>query len=159
MFSIKAVLTTLIGTSIAGSLIAFPVRANENTLAQQQDESEINLDRISYSDYGDRDFNEPSDSLRNIIGFTGLAIGTGVVGYQVSKTYKPSLVGSLPTLGNNSNATLLTRANPKLRREILRLVHNQAIAERLMDGTSLNHPERSANWIAEKVIYDLKRDR
>ena len=79
-----------------------------------------------------------------------------VVGYHVNKAYKPSLANMPNT---NSSASLLTRVSPKLRRELLRLVHNQATADRLMNGTSISHPGRSANWVAEKVIYDLKRDR
>ena len=155
MFSLK-ILTTLIGTGIAASLVALPVRANEDTLAQLQNEAEISLSQI---DYGNGySHNEPSDNLKNIVGLTGLAIGTGVVGYHVSKAYKPSLA-NVPNTNSGSSASLLTRVSPKLRRELLRLVHNQATAERLMNGTSISHPGRSANWVAEKVIYDLKRDR
>ena len=152
MFALK-ILTTLIGTGIAASLVASPVRAGEDTLAQLHNEPE-NLSQISYGNgYSN---NEPSDNLKNLVGLTGLAIGVGVVGYHVGKAYKPSLA-NVPNI--NSNASLLTRVSPKLRRELLRLVHNQATADRLMNGTSISHPGRSANWVAEKVIYDLKRDR
>ena len=150
MFSFKTVLTTLIGTGIAASLTT-SVRATENIV------TETNADIISQVNYDNRYGNEPSDGLKNIVGLTGLAIGTGIVGYHVSKAYKPSLANSLP-VGGNSN-TLITSVNPKLRRELLRLVHNQATADRLLSGTANSHPGRSANWVAEKVIYDLKRDR
>ena len=163
MFSFKTVLTTLIGTGIAGSLVALPVRAHENDSVRLQNEP-VSLSQISYGDYGnlgDRSNGEPSDRLKNIVGLAGLAIGTGVIGYHVSKAYHPSLANSLSTINSNSssNATLLARVSPKLRRELLRLVHNQQTADRLMNGTSIGHPGRSANWVAEKVIYDLKRDR
>ena len=151
MFALK-ILTTLIGTGVAASLVALPVRAGED-IAQLHNEPE-NLSQISYGNgYSN---NEPSDNLKNIVGLTGLAIGAGVVGYHVNKAYKPSLANVPNT---NSSASLLTRVSPKLRRELLRLVHNQATADRLMNGTSISHPGRSANWVAEKVIYDLKRDR
>ena len=149
MFSIKTILTTLIGTGIAGSLVTLPVRANETI-------TETNADIIAQVDYGNRYNNEPSDGLKNIVGLTGLVIGTGIVGYHVSKAYKPSL--AIPGTGSSSSA-ILTRVSPKLRRELLRLVHNQATADRLLNGTAISHPGRSANWVAEKVIYDLKRDR
>ena len=150
MFSLKTIVTTLIGTVIAGSL-AIPVRANEAKAI----DAEITVSQI----YGNpSNNNEGSDSFKNIIGLMGLAIGTGVVGYQVSKAYKPSFANSLPTTSNGSS-TVLTRVSPKLRRELLRLVHNQATANRLLSGTANSHPGRSANWVAEKVIYDLKRDR
>ena len=151
MFSLKTIVTTLIGTVIAGSL-AIPVRANE----AKEIDAEITLSQI----YGNpSNNNEASDDFKNIVGLTGLAIGTGVVGYQVSKAYKPSLANSLPTTRNGSSTILITRVSPKLRRELLRLVHNQATANRLLSGTANSHPGRSANWVAEKVIYDLKRDR
>ena len=154
MFPLKTILTTLIGTGIAGSLVALPVRANENTITET-----TNADVIAQINYDNRYNNEPSDNLKNMIGLAGLAIGTGVVGYHVSKAYKPSLANSILTVSNSSGTALLTRVSPKLRRELLRLVHNQQTANRLMNGTANSHPGRSANWIAEKVIYDLKRDR
>ena len=154
MFSLKTILATLIGTGIAGTLVTSPVRANENNSVKSTNDEII----LSQIDYDNRSYNnEPSDSLKNIVGLTGLAIGTGVVGYHVSKAYKPSFVNSLPN--SNQSTDLLTRVSPKLRRELLRLVHNQATADRLMNGTYSSHPNRSANWVAEKVIYDLKRDR
>ena len=153
MFSLK-ILTTLIGTGIAASLVALPVRANENTTTET-----TNTDVIAQINYDNSYNNEPSDNFKNIVGLTGLAIGTGVVGYHVSKAYKPSFANSLPTANNVSSTALLTRVSPKLRRELLRLVHNQQTANRLMNGTANSHPGRSANWVAEKVIYDLKRDR
>ena len=155
MFSWKTILTTLIGTSLVGSLAALPVRANEDNSVESIN-AELILSQINYDS---RSYNsEPSDGFKNIVGLTGLAIGTGVIGYQISKAYKPSLANSLPTT-NGNGTTLLTRVSPKLRRELLRLVHNQQTANRLMNGTSISHPGRSANWVAEKVIYDLKRDR
>ena len=153
MFSLKTIVTTLIGTGIVGSLATLPVRANE---AKAIANAETTVSQI-YDNSSDS--NEASDSLKNIVGLTGLAIGTGVVGYHISKAYRPSFANSLPTASNGSSTALLTRVNPKLRRELLRLVHNQATANRLLSGTANSHPGRSANWIAEKVIYDLKRDR
>ena len=156
MFSWKTILTTLIGTGIAGSIVTSPVRANENLLDDSTNRELI----LSQIDYGNSvKTNEPSDSFKNIVGLTGLAVGTGVVGYHLTRAYKPSLVNSLPNLNNNSGTSLLTRVNPRLRRELLRLVHNQATADRLLSGTLNSHPGRSANWVAEKVIYDLKRGR
>ena len=152
MFSLK-ILATLIGTSIAASSIS-PVRAVENNVAEI-----ANADIISQVNYDNRYGNEPSDGLKNIVGLTGLAIGTGIVGYHVIKAYKPSLANNSFPASNGSSTALITSVNPKLRRELLRLVHNQATANRLLSGTANSHPGRSANWVAEKVIYDLKRDR
>lgn len=152
-FSLK-ILTTAIGAGIAGSLIALPVRANEN-LFEHTGNSEI----LSQVDYSDRTYNsEPSDGFKNIVGLTGLAIGTGVVGYHLTRAHKPTLA-NFPNSNNSNGSSLLNSVSPKLRRELLRLVHNQQTADRLLSGTLNSHPDRSANWLAEKVIYDLKRDR
>ena len=165
-FSLKTILATAIGATIAGAVIASPAKANEDVLFGLSDNSESILSQVDYRDpqgYGSRNriYNEePSDDFKNVIGLTGLAIGTGVVGYHLTRAYKPSLPNSLSASNErNSGTALLTSVSPKLRRELLRLVHNQQVANRLLSGTSNSHPGRSANWLAEKVIYDLKRGR
>lgn len=147
IFSLKTILATLVSTTMVSGLAALPVRANEA----------INFDRDIYT-YSDRfDDNSTTDNLNKIVGITGLLVGTGAIGWYLTKTYKPSLVNSLPAPSNNTS--LLASINPKLRRELLTLVHDRQTANRLLSGTLTSHPGRSANWLAEKVIYDLKRDR
>ena len=152
IFSLKTILTASIGMVIASS-VAVPAKAVELNSNKSSVDGELVLSQIRDSNYN----NQPSDDLKNIIGLTGLAIGTGVVGYHLARAYNPSLVNSLPAGSNN--AALIDRVNPKLRKELLRLVHNKAIASRLLSGTLTSHPGRSPNWVAEKVIYDLKRGR
>ena len=155
IFPLRTILLTLIGTGVASSLVALPMQKNANGLADSTTEAELVL---SQTDYNNRlAYNQPNDSFKNIVGLTGLAIGTGLIGYHLSRSQR-NWASSLPTI-NNSNSAILTRISPKLRRELLRLVHNQQTADRLLAGTSNSHPGRSANWVAEKVIYDLKRDR
>ena len=161
IISWKTLLTTLIGTGIAGSLATLPVKAS-NDLVKSSTNSELTLSQINESNYQFRQSDRPNnleswDNFQNVVGLTGLAIGTGVIGYYVTRAYNPSLANSIPTV--NSTGSLLDRINPKLRKELLRLVHNKATASRLLSGTLTSHPGRSANWVAEKVIYDLKRDR
>lgn len=173
IFTLKTILTTLISTSIASSLIglrttqapptlggvaSLPVRANEDNWVNESSNSELILSQ-NFDGYGNRPtYAEPTDSFKTLVGITGLAVGTGIIGWHLTKAYKPSLVNSIPTI-NNDRASLLDRISPKLRKELLRLVHNQQTANRLLSGTLISHPHRSPNWIAEKVIYDLKRDR
>jgi hypothetical protein len=156
IFSRKTILATLIGTGIVSGLVALPAQKNANDVAGLTTNAELILSQTNYSDRLSN--NEPTDDWKNIVGLTGLAMGTGVVGYHLSRVHKPSLASSLSTK-SNSSSSLLTRISPKLRRELLRLVHNQQTANRLLSGTLNSHPGRSANWVAEKVIYDLKRDR
>jgi hypothetical protein len=52
------------------------------------------------------------------------------------------------------------KANPKLQRQLLRLLHeDRQAAERLVNYATLKYPGHNADWYVEKVIYDLKRDR
>lgn len=153
-----------VGTGIASSLLALSVRASEANLAQLQSHNELILTQADYDNRAVNspyrlDNDQPTKSLPNIIGLTGLAIATGVVGYHLTHTDKPSFASSLPTVNNVDHTEILSHISPKLRRELLRLVHNQQTANRLLSGTSTSHPGRSANWLAEKVIYDLKRGR
>ena len=158
IFILKTILTTLISTSIASSLMALPIRANENNLVNKSDHTELILSQ-NFDGYGNRArYPEPTDDFKKIVGITALALGTGVIAWHLTRAYKPSLVNSVPTISNH-HASLLDRVSPKLRRELLRLVHNQQTANRLLSGTLTSHPSRSPNWLAEKVIYDLKRDR
>ena len=157
IFTLKTVVTTLISTSIASSLMALPVRAYEDNLVSESDRPELILSQ-NFS-YNDRPrYPEPTEDFKKIVGITGLAVGIGTIGWYVTRAYKPSLVNSLPTI-NNDNASLLDRVSPRLRQQLLRLVHNRQTADRLLSGTLISNPDRSPNWLAEKVIYDLERDR
>lgn len=54
----------------------------------------------------------------------------------------------------------LKPADPQLQRKLLKLLHNdRRTASRLLAQIQRTHPDRSANWVIEKVIYDLERDR
>lgn len=87
----------------------------------------------------------------------GVAAGSAVVALlNVSKAntrFKPV---------SKSNETIirLDQAHRGLQKQLLRLVHNdRSTATRLLDQAKLRHPDKSINWCAEKVIYDLERDR
>lgn len=156
VFTSKTILNTLIGTAIAGVITALPIEAKEDNLVGTATNTQVNLSQsFAYSD--SPTYSEPSDNFKLIVGLTGLAVGTGVVGYHLTKAYKPSLVDF--NSGKNKNASPLNSVSPRLRRELLRLVHNKATASRLLSGTLTSNPDRTPNWAAEKVIYDLKRGR
>ena len=150
----KTIKTSLIGMIIAMSWMSLPVKANEAKLFEEF---------ISFSE-NTEDFKQLSSSratgngLKNIVGITGLGIGTGIIAWHLAKEEKTSPIKYLG--GNNKeNRSLLDQVSPKLRKELLRLVQDQKTVNRLLYGTLNSHPSRSANWLAEKVIYDLKRDR
>ena len=159
----KIFLALLLG-SVLGNTFVSPVRGNTNNLADVAT-SELILSQ-NYPGYRyevDRypeDNTQLTDDFKNIIGLTGLILGTGAIAYHLTRGHKPAWASSLPGVGRiNHNGDLLLRVSPKLRRELLRLVHNQATARRLLSGTLATHPGRNPDWLASKVIYDLKRGR
>jgi hypothetical protein len=150
ILSWKTLLSTLIGLGMAGSLSTLPVEAGDEGWLQSATEAELMI-----SQFSERNGNQSESAVgwKNLVGLAGLAVGTSVVGYHLLHASRPSQ----PTL--KGSTSILDRVNPKLRRELLRLVHDPATATRLLAGTLTSHPGRSPNWVAEKVIYDLKRDR
>ncbi|MGF1542695.1 MAG: hypothetical protein ACFCU5_20015 [Pleurocapsa sp.] len=123
---------------------------------RQEKSSDINYEIASISNFGDPNNNSTND-LNKIIGITGLAAGTAVIAYQLLRRNKSA--SSNFWHDRNNDALLLDRVSPKLRQKLLRLVHNKQTANRLLMGTMFSHSHRSPNWLADKVIYDLERDR
>jgi hypothetical protein len=101
--------------------------------------------------------NSSTDNINRIIGITGLSIGGGFIAYRLYRADKASVTNSLAD--GKTNTLLLDRLSPKLRKKLLQLIHNRETANRLLTGMMLSHADRSPNWLAEKVIYDLERDR
>jgi len=159
----KIILAVLFG-SVLGNIFVSPVRGNENSLVDTA-KSELILSQ-NYPNYEyevkeyPKDSTQSTDDFKNIIGLTGLVLGTGAIAYHLTRVHKPAWANSLPGVDKiNHEGDLLHRVSPKLRRELLRLVHNQATARRLLSGALTSHPGRNPNWLASKVIYDLKRGR
>ena len=103
-----------------------------------------------------------SDNVGNQIGenatILGLAaIGAGSAGLIWSfNRQNPTSPQSVNKHGDIS----IEQANPRLRKELLRLVGGDSrTANRLINGIKQSHPGKSINWVVEKVIYDLERDR
>ena len=101
--------------------------------------------------------NESKDSLNKVIFFIGL-IGTGAIFWSIFQSRKGTKSNFQP-IKSQSNTALLDRVNPKLRRQLLRLINDPKTANRLLMGIYKNNSDRSPNWLAEKAIYDLRRGR
>ena len=156
--AVKTTLITLLATSITSSLIALPLHANQANFRSKSSNYELAYNHRFSDDRLASNYREPTNNFKQIIGITFLALGTGVITWYLTRSYQPSFVNSLPSI-HRSNSSLLDRISPKLRQQLLRLVHNPQIANRLLSGALDSHPSRSPNWLAEKVIYDLQRDR
>ena len=82
------------------------------------------------------------------------AIGTGTAGLVWKATHE-----SAQSASDSRQSLRIENAKPQLQKKLLRLLHNdREAANRLLAGVKLNHPDKSVNWVAEKVIYDLERD-
>ncbi|MFM7424901.1 MAG: hypothetical protein ACKO7W_07920 [Elainella sp.] len=90
-----------------------------------------------------------SQTEQTIAGLAILGAGTAVVAYSATRGHH-----------STDRAQLQTQADSRLQKKLLLLLHNDRnTANRLVAHVSRTHPDRSANWVLEKVIYDLERDR
>jgi hypothetical protein len=86
------------------------------------------------------------------------AIGAGTAGLLWSFNQQNKTLS--PQSANQHGDISIEQANPRLRKELLRLVGGDSrTANRLINGIKQSHPGKSINWTLEKAIYDLERDR
>lgn len=98
-----------------------------------------------------------NNNLAKILIFSGLISGVGIVGWYLSRQGKAALSSTVSS--KFSQKALIDRVNPRLRRKLLRLINDPKTANRLLMGIYQHHRDRSPDWLAEKVIYDLQRGR
>lgn len=97
----------------------------------------------------------PQEDNRGIGKLLTVALVGGTAAGVILTTKKAS-----KTSDRHSTTTQIDRASPKLRKQLLTLLHNdKETADRLVAQIKRNHPHQSTNWAAEKAIYDLERDR
>ncbi|MCU0532438.1 MAG: hypothetical protein MUD14_00810 [Hydrococcus sp. Prado102] len=146
-FRLRTALATLVSTSIASSLLFLPLLST-----QRIDRNATSVIEAQTNPLADNNI----DEAEKLLGITLLGAGAAGIIWGVSRKNKQSL----PNSSHLDNALSIDRASPQLRQKLLRLMHNdRAGANRLLTGAKLNNPNRSINWLAEKVIYDLERDR
>ncbi|WNZ27732.1 hypothetical protein HJG54_33365 [Leptolyngbya sp. NK1-12] len=80
-----------------------------------------------------------------------LGTGAALIAYSATRG------NDLPEFNHSEKGD---QTNFQLQKKLLRLLHNDRnAAKRLLAHVKQTHPDRSANWVLEKVIYDLERDR
>lgn len=108
---------------------------------------------------------DSTDAAQMIAGLAIVGAGAGVIAYSAKRGYSPQSAGQSAGYSANNSANRSTspqsgQANSRLQKKLLRLLHNdQNAANRLLTHVQQTHPARSPNWVIEKVIYDLERDR
>ena len=100
-----------------------------------------------------------SENLTKILIFAGLISVVGFTGWQISRQSHSGKTRPNYRHGKRSNKALIDRVSPKLRRQLLRLINDPKTANRLLMGIQKHHGDRDPDWLAEKVIYDLRRGR
>ena len=121
--------------------------ANGNLLSQ---------DRVIYA----RDSENFNDSWSKILILIGLTSGVGIAGWYLSRFGQTGWSNTVTAASvKNKKKALIDRVSPRLRRKLLRLINDPKTANRLLMGIYQHHRDRSPDWIAEKVIYDLQRGR
>lgn len=148
---LKTALATLVSTSIASSLLFLPLLSTQRV--EQNNRNVASVIEAQTNPFAEDD---NIDEAEKLLGLTLLGAGAAGIIWGVNRKNKQSL----PNSSRLENALSIDKANPQLRQKLLRLMHNdRAGANRLLTGAKLNNPNRSINWLAEKVIYDLERDR
>jgi hypothetical protein len=99
------------------------------------------------------------ENLTKILILAGLVSGVSIIGWQLSRQSHSGRSRSRPLLGKTTQKALIDRVSPKLRRQLLRLINDPQTANRLLMGMHQHHRDRDPDWLAEKVIYDLRRGR
>jgi hypothetical protein len=95
----------------------------------------------------------PDNGMKTIAAVAIIGTGAAVI---VSSAKRG---GYLPQF-SVENSHQVKQGDPQLQRKLLKLLHNDPnTANRLLAQIKQTHPDRSANWVIEKVIYDLERDR
>ena len=84
------------------------------------------------------------------------AVGGGIaVAVSTKKAKQPFKLNS-----RSEGSIRIEQASGKLRKKLMRLLHDdRETANRLLTQAKLKHPNKSVDWYADKVIYDLERDR
>jgi hypothetical protein len=124
-----------------------------------EDNSSNSQNQIFLGDEGQISQNgeNAQENLTKILILAGLVSGVSIIAWQLSR--QSQSVRSRSLLGKTSQKALIDRVSPKLRRQLLRLINDPQTANRLLMGMHQHHRDRDPDWLAEKVIYDLRRGR
>lgn len=150
-FQFNNTIATSIGLGIISSFLPFVLFSNK---IEYHPSSEILTQSSIFNSDTSRNTPQGADDFGKIVGLTALGAGVTSLAWYFNESKRRSL--SLPPQDNLS----IDRVNPKLRKKLLKLVYNnRQTANRLLRSASFSHPDRSIDWLADKAIYDLERDR
>lgn len=151
VFSRLAAKASLLISAIAGSVLVASVAAPTSFESQmmQLDAPPTNAEPFDLN---------PGAVAIAVGGSVALCLGVkAIADRNRSPSARRAAANSSP---QPSQGASLNRASRSLQRQLLLLLHDdRAVAQRLFTQASLRYPGETPNWYAEKVIYDLERDR
>lgn len=131
-------------------------------LAIALDDSRVNPQNLVQLEENRPSVRNEVNSEQNLTKFlilVGMVSGITIVGWQLSRQSRSVRESALSSNNSNNHKDLIDRVSPRLRRQLLRLINDPKTANRLLMGVHQHNRDRTPNWLAEKVIYDLKRGR
>ena len=163
-FDAIAIVSTGIVSSLLISLRAAPAFGQVESISNIREERTLPLQGNSKyqpvvytADVSSQNNENQIGDNTTILGLAAMGVGTAGLIWSFNRQNNRTLS---PQSGNLSHDISIEQANPRLRKELLRLVGgDRPTADRLVAGIKQSHPEKSINWTLEKVIYDLERDR
>lgn len=167
-----ATVAAIVSTQVTSSLLATQAFA-ANHLVQASTSKLVVTDETPTDITNARTSILVADSTTNTpevaekVGSTGIilglaAVGGGAVGVILSarKAKNPFQPSSGLSPQSKENTIRLDQASRELQKKLMRLLHDDRdTANRLLSQVKMKNPDKSINWCAEKVIYDLERDR
>ncbi|KJH70911.1 hypothetical protein [Aliterella atlantica] len=108
--------------------------------------------------------------ILKILATSALLVGVGYILWRSQSPYtrvkcrskfkRYFNTGTTQTYYGQEERVSIERASGKLQKKLLLLLNGDALAAtRLMELAKARNPHKSVNWCAEKVIFDLQRDR
>ena len=161
LLHLGAALVAVLSTQVTSS--AFATQSRDTTNGWQRASSE----QLLVTGFTADSNNDTIESAEKIDSSTILglaALGGGVaIALNAKKAKNASKLSSMPRINSSlheESTIRIEQANRKLQKKLLRLLHDERdTANRLLYQLKLKNPNRSVDWYAEKVIYDLERDR
>ena len=139
-------------TAAASLLVGYPFTT---TLKVEQPVSQL-------ADFSSITLQATGQVNKTALMLTTAAAGGAAVGVALwaTKGKNPSFTGRSKLQNQESTTLNVDQISHKVRAKLLTLLHSdRKTANRLLTQAKLKYPNKTTDWCADKVIYDLVRDR
>ena len=174
LFKINTVLATVACTCLAGNVLAEEVNNCSNN-SQSQDICPVAVDNKKATTVKSPSENRSSNLYAEVSQpkekneteiFTRVQSSPNFDTTQVTLMLLGMVIVTIllnqnryETDSNWKKSDSINKTKYRLQKKLLSLVKSPETAKRLFLNIQTKYPERSANWLLEKIIYDLERDR